>query len=325
MRSVLAGVACFAAVASVTPSPAVAQAYPTKPITLIAPFAAGGTSDTVSRAIGKQMADRLGQPVIVANRTGAGGTIGLSAAAKSAPDGYTIVMGGLGSVVFAAGVYPKLNYDPQADLVPIAAVATVPTVIAVRPTLEVSSLAELIALAKRKPDGLKYGSAGVGGTLHIAGELFERETGTRLVHVPYRGGAPAMTDLLGGQIDLVFADVTLVRPYLESGKVRAIAVASETRSPFLPSVPTTKESGSPNVAMDTWYGLFAPAGTPAPIMQRLREAVAAAMTAPETAAALKTQGLTQWQIPPAEFAKQLQRDFEKWVPLVKEVCKGQCE
>ena len=210
MRSFLSGVACLAAVASVAPSPAAAQAYPTKPITLISPFAAGGTSNTVSRAIGKQMADRLGQPVIVANRTGAGGTIGLSAAAKSAPDGYTIVMGGLGQSVFAAGVYPKLNYDPQADLVPIAAVATVPTVIAVRPTLEVSSLAELIALAKRKPDSLKYGSAGVGGTLHIAGELFERETGTRLVHVPYRGGAPAMTDLLGGQIDLVFADVALV-------------------------------------------------------------------------------------------------------------------
>ena len=325
MRPTLAAALGVAMAALFLPSAAAGQAYPARPITLICPFAAGGTSDTVSRVIAKQMADRLGQPVVVVNRTGAGGTIGLSAAAKAPPDGYTIVMGGLGSVVFAAGIYPKLNYEPQADLVPLAAVANVPSVIAARPTLEVSSLADLVALAKRNPESLKYGSAGLGGTFHIAGELFERETGARLVHVPYRGGAPAMTDLIAGQIDLMFGDVTLVRPYLESGKVRAIAVASETRSSFLPSVPTTKELGYPKVAMNTWYGLFAPAGTPAPILKRLREAVAAAMATPETSAALANQGLAQWQINPEEFARQVRLDFDKWVPLVKEICKGQCE
>ena len=243
---------------------------------------------TVSRAIGKQMADRLGQPVIVANRTGAGGTIGLSAAAKSAPDGYTIVMGGLGSVVFAAGVYPKLNYDPQADLMPIAAVASVRD--GDRGAADARSLEPcgVDCACQARTHGLKYGSAGVGGTLHIAGELFERETGTRLVHVPYRGGAPAMTDLLGGQIDLVFADVTLVRPYLESGKVLAIAVASETRSPFLPSVPTTKESGSPKATIRYWTA-YRPAGPQRRSSSgtrggRRRDGCA------ETAATLKTQG-----------------------------------
>ena len=211
----------IATASAVAPHAVQAQTYPLKPVTLVSPFAAGGTSDVVSRAVGTRMSATLGQPVIIVNRTGAGGTIGIGSTAAAPPDGYTLVMGGLGSVVFSAGVYgTKLKFDPQKQLEPIAPVAVVPTVIVVRADSPFKALGELVQTAKSHPGKVRYGSAGVGGTLHIAGELFERIAKVQLTHVPYKGGAPAVTDLLAGNIEAVFGDVTLVKSYTR--RVRSV-------------------------------------------------------------------------------------------------------
>ena len=316
----------IATASAIAPQAVPAQTYPVKPVTLVSPFAAGGTSDVVSRAIGTRMSTTLGQPVIIVNRTGAGGTIGIGSTAAAPPDGYTLVMGGLGSVVFSAGVYgTKLKFDPQKQLEPIAPVAVVPTVIVVRADSPFKTLGELVQTAKAHPGKVRYGSAGVGGTLHIAGELFERVAKVELTHVPYKGGAPAVIDLLAGNIEAVFGDVTLVKSYIEAGKVRALAVAGAQRSPFLPDVPTTAELGLPGVVVDTWYAVFAPKGVPPATAERLREAIAAAVTSPEVLKVLQSQGLTPLKSSPAQFAGELARDFEKWVPLVREVCKAGCD
>ena len=296
-------------------------AFPTKPVTLVSPFAAGGTSDAVARAIGRELEAELKQPVVVVNRTGAGGTLGIGSVATAAPDGYTLVLGGLGSVVFPSVIYKgRIKFDPAKDLVPVAAVGSAPTLIAVRANLPARSLADLVANAKREPNKLSYASAGVGGTLHVAGVLLEREAAIELNHIPYRGGAPAMTDVAGGSTDIALADLTLALPFLKGGKIRPLAVASGQRSPLLPDVPTTAEAGFPNVRMDTWYGIFAPAGTPAPVLERLQNAVVQVRKHAAFTSLLSSQGITPVTTSPAEFKAQLKADFDTWPPLLTRIC-----
>lgn len=300
---------------------AAAQSFPTREVTLIAPFAAGGTSDVVARTVAKAMGQELGKPIVVINKVGAGGRIGVAAGAAAAPDGYTMVLGGLGSVVFASGVAKeKLSFDPRKDLIPIGPVGEAPTVIVARADLPANNLEQLVALAKKAPGTVKYGSAGVGGTLHMAAVLLEKAAHIDLLHVPYRGGAPAMTELLGGQIDLVFADLTLVQPFLNSGKIKTIALASRQRSSVVPNLPTTAEQGFATVRMDTWYALFVPRATPDSQLNILRGALAKARVTPEFTKLLSAQAISPSTATETAFATALQGDFDSWLPLLKQVC-----
>lgn len=312
----LAGLALAAAGIS-----AHAQTFPGKPLTLVSPFAAGGTSDVVSRAVARQMEADLGQSVVVMNRVGAGGTVGVGSVATGPADGYSLVMGGLGSIVFPTVIYKgKIKYDAAKDLTPLGAVGNAATVIAVRSGLPAKTLAELIALAKAQPGKLSFGSAGVGGTLHLAGVMLQNETGIELNHVPYKGGAPALMDLAAGNVDIALVDLTLVKPMIGSDRIRVIAIASGERSAMLPGVPTTAEVGFPNLKLDTWYAAFAPAATPPQVLARLRASVQKVKTNPELATALASQGIAPFNGGLDAFEKQLKRDYEVWIPMLARVC-----
>lgn len=309
--------ACLAAVSAGT----AAQTYPSKPITLVSPFAAGGTSDVVARAVARAMEADLGQPVLVVNKTGAGGTLGIGAVATAPADGHTLVMGGLGSVVFPSVVYKgRIKYDAAKDLVPVGAAAVAPTAIAVRSSLAATTFNELIAAAKREPNKLSFGSAGMGGTLHVAGVLLEKEAQISLNHIPYKGGAPAMTDLAGGNVDIALTDLTLLKPMLSSDRIRVLAIASGERSPLLPNVPTTTELGFPGVRLDTWYALFAPAGTPGAVLSVLRASLEKLQANPAFLTTLSSQGLSPLKGPASAFETRLKNDFETWTPLLTKIC-----
>lgn len=312
---------CAVLASATLPLAALAQSYPNRPVTVVSPFAAGGTSDVIARATSRGLEAQLGQPFVVVNRPGAGGTIGIASVLSAPQDGYNLVMGGLGSVVFPAVIYrSKIKYDPARDLVPVGVLGKAPTVIAVRSGLPVRNLRELIALAQSQPGKLSYGSAGTGGTLHVAGVLLEREAGITLNHVPYRGGAPAVTDLIAGNVDIALADMTLLKPALDSGRVRAIAVASSERLAALPGVQTTAEAGLPGARIDTWYALFAPAGTPAPVLQQLRSGLAAVKAKPALGTVLQNQGVQPMNVTPERFQAQLQQEFDFWLPLLNRIC-----
>lgn len=313
----VAPMVCSALMAAV----ACAQGYPSKTVTLVSPFAAGGTSDVIARATARLLEAELGPSVVVVNRLGAGGTIGIASIFNGPADGYQLVMGGLGSVVFTSAVYKgRLSYDPVKDLLPVGVVGSAPSVITVRASLNVKTLAELIALAKANPDKLSFGSAGVGGALHVAGVLLEKEAGISLNHIPYKGGAPAINDLAAGVVDIALADLTLIKPVLQGDRVRPLAIATGERSPMLPQVPTTAELGLPNVRMDTWYAVFAPAGTPAPVLARLRSAMDKVRVNPELVNVLVGQGITPINQPLKAFEDQLRRDFEIWPGLLQRIC-----
>lgn len=293
--------------------------FPDRPITIVSPFAAGGTSDVMARALGRGIEPQLGQPVVVENITGAGGTLGVANVARARPDGHRLVMGGLGSIVFTAGVYgSRLPYDPRTALVGVAAVASVPTVIVVNADSPVRTLPQLIEMARARPGAVIYGSPGIGGSLHLAGELFQRLARVELTHVPYRGGAPLMQDLLGGQVPVAFADTTLTLPLLGTGRVRPIAVLAPARSPALPDVPTAAEAGLPGLEVATWYGLLAPAGTPAPVLRALASASLDAARAAAFGELLTRQGADPLFAGPEDFAAMLTRDFERWLPIIRD-------
>lgn len=314
-------VAAATAIATLLSNHATAQTYPNKPVTIVSPFAAGGTSDVVSRAVARSLELDLGKPVLVVNKVGAGGTVGIASVVSAPADGYTLVMGGLGSVVFPSVVYKgKIKYDASRDLMPVGAVAVAPTVLVVRNELPANNLNELVALAKREPNKLSFGSAGVGGTLHVAGVLLEREAGISLNHIPYKGGAPAMTDLAGGNVDIALADLTLVRPLLSSGRIRVLAIASAERSPMLPDVPTTNEAGLPGVRLDTWYGLFAPNGTPSDAMRTLRTALTKLQGDSAFISTLASQGLVPLKGNASAFEVQVKKDFDTWPPMLNQIC-----
>jgi tripartite-type tricarboxylate transporter receptor subunit TctC len=294
-----------------------AQGYPMKPVRLIVTFAAGGGADFVGRTLGSKLAERLGQPVVVENRAGANGAIGAELVARAPADGYTLLIGAAGTVAVAPHLNANLPFDTFKDFAPIALVATSPFVVTVHPQVPAKSVRELIQLAKSRPGKLNFGSSGVGGSPQLAGELFKSMAGVELVHVAYKGLAPAITDLIGGQIEVVFADVGLVKAHLDAGKLRGLAVTGESRSPLLPDLPTVDEAGIPRYTAGTWYGLLAPAGTPASVVAKLNEETRKALSDPVVKSALTKQGVETASTSPEEFAKFLREEHDKWGAVIR--------
>jgi tripartite-type tricarboxylate transporter receptor subunit TctC len=292
-------------------------AYPDRAIHLIVPYPPGGLTDAVARAVAKALSDRVQQPVVVENIAGGGGNIGADKAAKSAADGYTIFIGNNATVGLNTLVYKQLAFDPIADLTPVMLIAESQTVLVVNPSLPVKSVAELIALAKSKPGQLNFGSTGTGGLSHLVGELFNSGAGIRMTHIPYKGTGPALTDLLGGQIQVMFNDTSL--PHIQSGKLRALAVTGTTRWPQLPDVPTLAELGMPGYETYNWFGILAPAKTPAAIVSRLNRELVAIMQDPAMKAWMEARGAEATAGSPEEFAAYIRKDLAKWTRVVKEV------
>jgi tripartite-type tricarboxylate transporter receptor subunit TctC len=299
-------------------APTAAQPYPSKPVKMIVPFPPGGTTDLIARMLANQMKEKFGQPVIIDNRGGAGGKLGLEIASKSPNDGYTVVFGSTSSLVLAAALYPSLPYDPIKSFEPISRLVTMPMVVAVHSSVPARTLKELIDLAKTKPGALNFGSVGPGTGPHISGEQFKLLTGIDIVHVPYKGSALSLAGLLGGEVQIsIDLLASLQLPNFESGKIRALAIAGPARIPQLPQIPTTAEAGLPGFEVVSWFGLFAPSGTPADIVARLNAATVEALAAKEIADALVAQGLTPAPSTPKDLAGVLQADIEKWTRVVK--------
>jgi tripartite-type tricarboxylate transporter receptor subunit TctC len=304
MRRRLLAVAssAFLLAAAFLPSAAVhAAEYPNGPISMIVPYAPGGSSDTVARIIGNEVSKELGQPIIILNRSGAGGNIGFEMAARAQPDGYTLLMAS-SPLAVNVSLYPKLGYDPATDFAPISLVALQPNLLVVSRELPVKTLAELIAYAKANPGQLNFGSSGVGTSQHLAGELFKRRAGIDIVHVPYRGGGPAMVDLVGGRLQMMFETIPSSLPFAQSGQVRAIAITVDARSKMLPDVPTVSEAGLPGFVSRGWLGVAAPAKTPKPIIDKLNAAFRKALETPSVAEQLTQLGLQVKSTSPGEFA-----------------------
>jgi len=297
-------------------APASAQDYPTKPVKLIVPFPPGGSNDVVGRMIALQLGDRLGRQVIVDNRGGAGGIIGTEAASKAAPDGYTLLI-----ISIAHAVSPwlyKLQYDPIKSFVPVSILASGPNVLVVHPSLGVHSVTELIALAKEKPGQLNYASAGIGSFQHLGGELFKLTAGIDMVHVPYKGGGPAMTDVLGGYTKIMFSSMVQTTPFVLNGQLRALGTSGARRNPALPDVPTIAEAGLPGYEATNWWGVVAPAGTPPEIVEKLHTEIAAVQESPKTKEQFAAQGADIVQMTSAEFGTFIEKEINKWERVVKE-------
>ncbi|HVY59382.1 MAG TPA: tripartite tricarboxylate transporter substrate binding protein [Xanthobacteraceae bacterium] len=299
------------------PIAASAQNYPSKSIRLIVPFPAGGPNDIIARVVGQKMSDLLGQSVVIDNRGGAGGVIGTDVVAKAAPDGYTIALTSAGALSISVSVQDKVPYDSLKDFAPITLVASVPELLVVPAKLPVSSVKDLVALAKSKPKQLNFASSGSGSMPHLAGELFRMTAGIDIVHVPYRGAAPAVNDLLGGQVQMMFADIPVLLPHVKSGALKALGVGSKARAPSLPDVPTLAELGLPQVEAENWYGMVAPAGTPPAIVAKLHDAVAAALKSPEVQQKLSSQGASLIGNSPEAFGAYIRSEMVKWAKVAK--------
>lgn len=297
-------------------APARAQDYPAKPVKLIVPFGAGGAVDVVARLLGNDLTRRLGQPVIVENRTGAGGNIAAAFVAKSDPDGYTLLMGSTGNSVNGS-LYSNLTYNPDKDLLPVALVGQVPTVLLAHPSVAASTVPEVIALAKANPGRLNFAHGGAGTTEHLAAAMFNARSGAALPIVPYRGGAPALNDLLGGHVQLFFTNQLNAAPHLKAGTLKALGVASTERSASLPSVPTFAEQGLPDFVVAVWWGVFGPANLPPAVLGKLNQAINAALKSPEVIAKLEAVGATPIGGTPEQFAAFYARESSKWAAVVK--------
>jgi tripartite-type tricarboxylate transporter receptor subunit TctC len=295
---------------------AAAADYPDRPIRLIIPFPPGGSNDVVGRLIAKTLSEKIGQQVFVDNRGGAGGLIGTEALAKSTPDGYT-----LGIVSIAHAVNPALHdplpYDPLKSFEPISILATGPNVLVVNPDLPVHSVKELIALAKQKPGELNYASAGIGSFQHLGGELFKLEANVNIVHVPYKGGGPAMQDVVAGHVKIMFSSLIQTTPLIKAGRLRPLGVGGTKRSAVLPDVPTIAESGLPGYAANNWWGIFAPAGTPKPIVEKLYKDIQLALQSPEMLKEFDIEGAAPVTMTSAEFADFVKAEIDKWAKVVK--------
>ena len=296
---------------------AVAQPYPAKPIHLIVPFPPGGGNDTVARAIAQQIGPDLGQPVVVDNRPGAGGSVGAELAAKSAPDGYTLFLAGVGSHAVNPNLHSKLPYDAVKDFAPITLVASAPSVLVVNPSVPARSIAEFRAYARANPGKLNYASNGNGSAAQLAAAMYESMAGVRMVHVPYKGIAPAMTDLMSGEVQLMFGTVVALVPHIQAGKLRALAVTSRKRSALLPDVPTIAESGLPDYQAGSWYGILAPAGTPREVIERLHGAIIKAIRQPEVAKRLAAEGAEVIGSTPEEFGAHIRSEIARVGAVVR--------
>ena len=294
-----------------------AQAWPTKPVTIVVPFPAGGTTDVLARAISNKLSTAIGQPVIVDNKPGAGATLGADLVAKASADGYTLLMGAVHHTV-ATNYYKNLRYSFEKDFAPITTVALVPNVMTVSSKSPFNTVKELITAGKANPDKLSYGSNGNGTAQHMIGTQFEMESGIKILHVPYKGSAPLTTDLLGGQVDMSFDTITPVLPFIKEGKLKALAVTTAKRSSTLPNVPTLQEAGVANIAIGTWFGLLAPAATPKSVIARLNTEIVKIIQSPEFKKQMADIGAEPIGNKPEEMAKQIKDETEKFARLVKD-------
>ncbi len=305
--------------------PAAAQAgWPTKPVRIVVPFAAGGTTDILARAIAPELQKVFGQPFVVDNRPGAGGNTGSAEVAKSPADGHTLLMGTVGTHAINPSLYPKLPYDAVKDFAPVTLVAGVPNVVVVNPASAqkygINTLPDLLRAARANPGRLNVASSGNGTSIHLAAELYKSLTGTFMLHLPYRGSGPALIDLMAGNVDLMFDNLPSALPHIKSGRLKALAVTSAKRSAALPDLPTVAEAGGPllqNFEASSWFGLLAPAGTPAEIVTRLQQETAKAMAQPAVNERLLAQGALPGGQPPAEFARFIEAETKKWAQVVK--------
>lgn len=296
---------------------AAAQTYPTKPLRLVVPFPAGGTTDILAREVGQRLTLSLGQSVVIDNRPGAGGNIGSELVAKSAPDGYTLLMGTVGTHAINPNLYAKLPYNNVTDFAPVILVASVPNVLEVTPSLPVNSVSDLIKLAKQKPGQVNFASSGNGTSIHLSGELFKAMAGVDMTHVPYKGSAAAITDLIGGQVQVMFDNLPSSLPQIKAGKLRAIAVTSTQRAPALPDIPTIAESGLPGFEATSWFGLLVPAGTPPAIITRINADVNQWLQSPDAREKLLAEGAVAAGGTAQQFAAHIRAETEKWARVVK--------
>ncbi len=311
------GKCCLLALIVCFPFAAYAQAYPTKPIRIIVGFAPSGGTDIAARIVGKKLGESLGQTIVIDNRPGAGGTLGNALAATAQPDGYTLLMTANGPHSIAPSLYASLPYDIFKDYAAISLVAANPYVLIVHPTVPVASVKELVAWLKASPGRANYASAGNGTPAHLAGELFKSMAGVSMAHVPYKGAAPALANLMAGEVSVMFAEMIAVTPQLKSGKLRALAVTTAARSVFVPDLPTISETGLAGYDVAVWYGLLAPAGTPKSVIARLNTEVVAALNSPEIKEQFTRSGSATAASTPAAFDAVIRRDFDMWARVIK--------
>jgi tripartite-type tricarboxylate transporter receptor subunit TctC len=302
------------------PAPALAQKYPEKPIRLVIPFAPGGGTDVLARFMAVHLTDNLGVSMVIENRSGAGGTLGAEFAARAAPDGYTILFTSA-SYSFNPSLYSRLAYDPIKDFAPITLLAMVPHLVVVHPSMPVKNVRELLALARKRPGEIFYGSGGPGSSIHLAGALFVSMTKADMTHVPYKGGGPAMTGVLSGEAQVLFPTMQSAMPLVTAGRLRAIAISTDNRSPALPDLPTVAESGVPGYYATGWYGMLAPAGTPQAVIDRLHGAVVKVLGVPEIRKRLAMEGATAVGNTPAEFGKFIREEITKWRKIIRDELK----
>jgi len=296
---------------------AAAQAYPVKPIRLMVPFPPGGSTDIVARIVAQKVSAQLGQPLIVENRGGAGGTIGSAVVAKAAPDGYSLLVGSTSTHVVAPSVYAKLEYDPVKDFAPVSLMAVSPYLLVVNPAVQAKTVKELVDLMRAQPGRLNYASAGIGSTTHLSMEMLKSASSTFALHIPYNGNGPAGAAVIAGQVEILFGSLPAVLPHVKSGRVRALAVGTLKRSPALPEVPTVAESGYAGFDASLWLAILAPAGTPAPVIERLNKEILAAVSAPDTRDLLDKAGAEVLTSTPAELAAMIRDGVAKYAKIVK--------
>ena len=311
-----ATVFALAAMFAVSAATAVA-AYPERPLRLIVPFAAGGSNDILARLLAQQLTQRHGQTVVVDNRAGAGGIIGVETTAKATPDGYTLVMGHIGTHAVNPALYKNLPYDAIRDFTAVAPVAASANILLVHPAVPASSVKELVTLARAKPRQLNYASGGVGGSTHLSAELFKMMTSTDLVHVPYKGGGPALTALVAGEVNVLFNNIVSAMPHVRPARVRALAITSRQRSPAAAEIPTLAEAGVPGYEVVSWYGVLGPAHLPGAIVTRLNETITAVMTSDAMRARLAAEGVDVMSATPAQFADYVRTEATKWGGIIR--------
>ncbi len=302
---------------AIAPAVQAQTSYPTKQILINVPFSAGGTTDLLARAIGQRLSEKWKVPVIVENRPGAGGNIGTAQVARSTPDGYTLVMGTIGTHTINPALYKNMPYDAIKDFAPITRTAMVSNALVVPPDAPYNTVQELIAYGKANPGKLTFGSSGHGSTLHLSGETFKMMTGVDMQHVPYKGSAPAVSDLLGGHISMIFDNLPSALPYIQTGKLKVLAVTAPERAEQLPKVPTMSEAGVNGYGVTSWFGLWAPAATPPDVVKKLNEAVVEIINSPQMQQTIRSQGATPHPETPEQFAAFIQSETKKWADVVK--------